>query len=69
MTNVSELPKHVLSITRPQARHPYGCAWKWRGYHGCRQTIHQGDVYVRVVWQDDDDKVHSDHICVPCWSE
>lgn len=57
----SDLPKHILSVTIPVAKHDYPCAW------GCGQIIRAGKKYVRVVWEDHDDDVHSDHICSNCW--
>jgi len=61
MTSTSKLPKHVLSITRPNAKHQYQCVW-------CSREIKAGDKYVRVVWQDDNEVIHSDHICLACWT-
>jgi hypothetical protein len=61
MTSTSKLPKHILSITRPKAQHGYSCVW-------CNRNIDKDNLYVRVVWEDDDANVHSDHICIDCWS-
>jgi hypothetical protein len=55
-----ELPKHVLSVTIPVAKHNYECVW-------CNAPIKAKQKYVRVVWEDHDDVMHSDHICADCW--
>jgi len=60
------LPRHVLSVTIPIAKHDYDCAWHENQF-GFPGTIKLGAKYVRVVWEDHDDKVHSDHICSDCW--
>jgi len=57
---IKELPKHVLSVTIPNAKHGYDCAW-------CGNKIHIGKKYVRCVWEDNEDVMHSDHICSDCW--
>ena len=66
MTVTWKLPKHILSKTEPRAQHAFECVWQ---LDGCRKTIHRGDIYVRMVWQDENDDVYSDHICVECWSK
>ena len=67
MVSVYKLPKHILSKTEPKAQHEFACAWHTSQH--CRHVIAMGEIYVRMVWQDGEDDVHSDHICVECWSE
>jgi len=68
MTSVTKLPKHVLSITRPNAQHDYQCVWH-EGLFNEAYTIPRGQAYVRVVWEDDNEVIHSDHVCVRCWAK
>ena len=64
MVSTSKLPKHTMSITRPKAQHDFTCCW-----YGCGKAIPKGQVYVRVVWEDDEGEFHSDHVCVDCWEK
>jgi DNA-directed RNA polymerase subunit RPC12/RpoP len=62
MVSTAKLPKHILSITRPSAQHEYKCVW-------CSHPIWAKRKYVRVVWEDDEGTVNSDHVCVDCWAK
>ena len=53
-----------LSVTKPVAVKDFECAWGWDNPH----SIPQGTKYVRVVWQQDNEPIQSDHICVNCWT-
>lgn len=55
----------ILSVTKPIAQKDYPCVWG----HDNPHTISKGRKYVRVVWEDDNGDVQSDHICIECWTK
>lgn len=55
----------ILSVTKPIAKKEYKCCWSHEQPH----YIQAGRKYVRVVYEDLNGDMQSDHICIDCWTK